>query len=78
MVIYQDLWAAGLFIAHLAVICWLAFGKGLKLVQADATDTYGSEYMPINIRNDSIIKVAAGGAIFTVVAGEWMRCAILW
>jgi hypothetical protein len=38
------LWAAVLFIGHLAVICWIAFTKGLKLLKADANNTdNGSE-----------------------------------
>lgn len=28
-----------LFIGHLAVICWVAFTKGLKLLKADASNT---------------------------------------
>ena len=32
---YQDLWAAFLFITHLAVIFWMAFDWGLPLLKKD-------------------------------------------
>jgi hypothetical protein len=37
----RDLWAAGLFVAHLVVIMWLAFGYGLDSVEGNSSGGAG-------------------------------------
>lgn len=35
---YQDVWAAVVFVLHVAVIAWLAFGPGLKAIRKTEAD----------------------------------------
>jgi hypothetical protein len=69
---YQDVWAALLFAAHLAVMAWLAFGKGLSYLKYDATHADnggGGDNPAVNIKSDSLVKMVCGGLLSTLLAG---------
>jgi hypothetical protein len=74
-------WAAGLFFVHLAVICWLAFGKGLAVLRRlDSAPSDDSTTPGQAVEKSNMIMLASGSAVLTLLSGVvsflWLRFTI--
>lgn len=66
---YQDVWATFLFIAHLAIIFWLAFDWGLPLLEKDVDARDNAMQADVqSVQNSSLVALTTGGTVCTLGA----------